>query len=161
VLLPEMKPENYEEVADCKARGAWFLHQVRLFMSNPLCVCLFMSNPQGSSSHYTPDSKPAHPPPTNNSTPWTWASRTSSASPPSPRSSAGPAWPPTPRPTPTSTRSCASAASRACPAPPSTWPRSRTWASSRTTSRRASSSSRYAPFVFFFGLVLVFVHFRA
>jgi len=32
VLLPEMKPENYVEVADCKARGAWFLHENTLEM---------------------------------------------------------------------------------------------------------------------------------
>lgn len=28
VVLPEMKPENFEEVAGCKARGAWLLHEV-------------------------------------------------------------------------------------------------------------------------------------
>lgn len=44
VLLPEMKPENYAEVADCKARGAWFLHQVRaLIWFGLICALLFRS----------------------------------------------------------------------------------------------------------------------
>ena len=40
VLLPEMKPENYVEVADCKARGAWFLHENTLDMGLEHFVCV-------------------------------------------------------------------------------------------------------------------------
>lgn len=40
VLLPEMKPENYVEVADCKARGAWFLHENSLDMHLENFVCV-------------------------------------------------------------------------------------------------------------------------
>jgi len=40
VLLPEMKPENYMEVADCKARGAWFLHENTLDMGLDYFVCV-------------------------------------------------------------------------------------------------------------------------
>jgi len=40
VLLPEMKPENYVEVADCKARGAWFLHENTLDMGLDHFVCV-------------------------------------------------------------------------------------------------------------------------
>ena len=29
IVLPEMKPEDFHEVADCKALGAWLLHKVR------------------------------------------------------------------------------------------------------------------------------------
>ncbi len=28
IVLPEMKPEDFHAVADCKALGAWLLHKV-------------------------------------------------------------------------------------------------------------------------------------
>jgi hypothetical protein len=38
-LLPDMTPEHYLEVADCKARGAWFLHEVKGGCCVCVCVC--------------------------------------------------------------------------------------------------------------------------
>lgn len=40
VVLPEMKPESLFEVADCKARGAWFLHQHSLSLPLDHFVCV-------------------------------------------------------------------------------------------------------------------------
>lgn len=40
IVLPEMKPDDFHEVADCKALGAWLLHKNTLDMKLENFVCV-------------------------------------------------------------------------------------------------------------------------